>query len=657
MKKILILIIPIFLILISFTFADTDYYWYRTSESGATITIFTPPSDDSPNGNNMTIPGDWVLFSVEGDIKLTGSSKVLGKTGTNAFQKIGEMPPVILEGDTIIDVNLLYLGPGSNSKEVVSIPSWWTYGNASQTAFYDSWNKDTIKELDNFKSFTDPAVDFPLTDAHFVIPAIPLRESTQTAWDNDNIHISENGKYESITVSSNYKLTLEIGNQDLVLDIGNFNISQGQVIIERTGTGRLFVYADQFTLGGSSIFGSSGQEDFVFLFYKGDSTLSLAGSTKFYGSIFIQNSDISISGSANFDRVVSKGGIASFSGASISAKQIYAKTSDVYITGGAIIDNGVVTGGNRVDLTGGVEPLKYIYAPKADTTLTGSTSVNGTVICKTALLEGDTLIQGPPVTEFPIPSIPIPVIIQQQEDTLYELILSNPTPEMGTLSGSGFYALGQIVEITATANDGYEFVNWTDENGNIISNESIYTFFMPGNNLTLIAVFQKSFSAGDCSAQSDWLMTLCLNTSGFSYGTHTFLPENVTEYNFDDEKFYAYDNRDFDISFTMEGDKLRANFLWGNTSWTWDLWYEKNKTQYNNRPEFDAIFKNGANLRAVKIFVNDYVGSITVYNNSFVGIKVDIVEQNGHVNGNQITSGDANILYYTGKLWKSKKLK
>ena len=62
------------------------------------------------------------------------------------------------------------------------------------------------------------------------------------------------------------------------------------------------------------------------------------------------------------------------------------------------------------------------------------------------------------------------------------------SPESGGItSGSGTYQKGQACTVTATAEAGYTFVNWT-ENGNLVSNEASYTFTVAGNR-TLVANF------------------------------------------------------------------------------------------------------------------------------------------------------------------------
>ena len=66
-------------------------------------------------------------------------------------------------------------------------------------------------------------------------------------------------------------------------------------------------------------------------------------------------------------------------------------------------------------------------------------------------------------------------------------VSANPTIG-GTVTGGGTYNQGQNCTVTATANNGFNFVNWT-EGGNVVSTEASYTFVVNGNR-TLVANFE-----------------------------------------------------------------------------------------------------------------------------------------------------------------------
>ncbi len=72
-------------------------------------------------------------------------------------------------------------------------------------------------------------------------------------------------------------------------------------------------------------------------------------------------------------------------------------------------------------------------------------------------------------------------------------VSANPS-NGGTVSGGGTYQQGQTCTLTATANTGYTFTNWT-ENGEVVSTNATYTFTVSGNR-TLVANFNQNGGGG-----------------------------------------------------------------------------------------------------------------------------------------------------------------
>ena len=69
----------------------------------------------------------------------------------------------------------------------------------------------------------------------------------------------------------------------------------------------------------------------------------------------------------------------------------------------------------------------------------------------------------------------------------YTIIVSANPAEGGTVSGGGTFNSGTSRTVTATANEGYSFTNWT-ENGSVVSTNANYTFTVTANR-TLVANF------------------------------------------------------------------------------------------------------------------------------------------------------------------------
>src|SRR6516165_10448368 len=64
------------------------------------------------------------------------------------------------------------------------------------------------------------------------------------------------------------------------------------------------------------------------------------------------------------------------------------------------------------------------------------------------------------------------------------------------VSGGGTFAAGSSDTVIATANSGYNFVNWTDTSGNILNSSPSYTFTVSGN-VTLVANFTPTQQSSD----------------------------------------------------------------------------------------------------------------------------------------------------------------
>ena len=72
----------------------------------------------------------------------------------------------------------------------------------------------------------------------------------------------------------------------------------------------------------------------------------------------------------------------------------------------------------------------------------------------------------------------------------YEITLSANPAEGGEVSGAGTFEEGTTITVTATANEGYVFVNWT-ENGEEVSTDAEYSFEVTADRI-LIAIFEVS---------------------------------------------------------------------------------------------------------------------------------------------------------------------
>ncbi|MFP4042660.1 MAG: InlB B-repeat-containing protein, partial [Bacteroidales bacterium] len=78
-----------------------------------------------------------------------------------------------------------------------------------------------------------------------------------------------------------------------------------------------------------------------------------------------------------------------------------------------------------------------------------------------------------------------------EEIPTYILSLDADPEEGGEVNGDGEYKEGDEITVTANTNEEYEFVNWTDENQEELSDENEFIFTMPNENITLTANFEN----------------------------------------------------------------------------------------------------------------------------------------------------------------------
>ncbi len=84
----------------------------------------------------------------------------------------------------------------------------------------------------------------------------------------------------------------------------------------------------------------------------------------------------------------------------------------------------------------------------------------------------------------------------------YNLVLKVSPEDAGTTTGEGSYFYNEEVTAEAMPAEGYEFINWKNRDGEIMSEEQAYTFAMPAmNNYELTAHFLPETSINDLTEQ------------------------------------------------------------------------------------------------------------------------------------------------------------
>ncbi|HOI31429.1 MAG: T9SS type A sorting domain-containing protein [Bacteroidales bacterium] len=102
--------------------------------------------------------------------------------------------------------------------------------------------------------------------------------------------------------------------------------------------------------------------------------------------------------------------------------------------------------------------------------------------------EAQTVISEEAAFDFEMPENDILLTANFEEITYALALITNPE-NAGEVTGAGDYAAGETVNIEAVPAIDFAFVNWTDENETIVSEEASFSFTMPDNDYVLTANF------------------------------------------------------------------------------------------------------------------------------------------------------------------------
>ena len=195
--------------------------------------------------------------------------------------------------------------------------------------------------------------------------------------------------------------------------------------------------------------------------------------------------------------------------------------------------------------------------------------------------------------------------------------------EGGTMTGNGSYAPGTSVTIKATANEGYEFLNWTNPQNQEVSKNATYTFIL-NNSMTLYAEFK--------SLKPPTKYTLKLKSNpeegGTVLGEGIFDPGTKVNINATPNKGYKFVNwtdRDFVIS-------IFENFTYTlSSSRTLTANFEVLSGMYDQKSSLINIYPNPA---SDFISVTGITGQTEVkfYNSTGINVLNTTIEKNDVIN-------------------------
>jgi hypothetical protein len=255
--------------------------------------------------SNVTVEGDATINSSEsGAVTLEGSHNKMN-----------------IEGN-------LYIGPNGVIDNVISGNS-----NAVEGDIYN-----LPKEL-----------DYPLP----IFPEFPpINLTTSSIYTTQTLQPSDYDGYyiPEIVLNGNSTLTINLGDEDRSLHVGNFDIQSGDVIIN--GEGTLTLYIDnEIDMGGNSTVNESGDVGKLMTYYRGNHEVDLA------------------------DDEIELGGNTLFNGS------LFAKYANIHLRGTAGIQGNVITGGSSITLRGNASAIsRTVYAPFATVETVGNVVIRGSLI-------------------------------------------------------------------------------------------------------------------------------------------------------------------------------------------------------------------------------------------------------------------------------------
>jgi len=117
--------------------------------------------------------------------------------------------------------------------------------------------------------------------------------------------------------------------------------------------------------------------------------------------------------------------------------------------------------------------------------------------------------------------------IQQVLET-YQLSLFAEPAAGGSVEGEGAYQPNQDLNLQANVNEGYELINWSDEDGFFVSDKESFVYTMPAEDVELTANFADLDDEG--AAYSTLALTVNFDNLGTIYpteGSYKLMPDQT----------------------------------------------------------------------------------------------------------------------------------
>lgn len=317
---------------------------------------------------------------------------------------------------------------------------------------------------------TKQMIDFPVISN--------VIESYTAGWYPTPVTVTKDTYFKNLKIDS--YLNIDVSQSDIYIVVDKLAIGVSGKI-ELVGTGNLYLFVNSdITLNGSGSINLGGDHNKVSIITK--NSFKIDGGAKVYANLYTSKEIVDFNGS------------------------------------GTLVGN-IVSSASVFHVNGGGKIFGTVYTPIADAVVSSSGTINGRLIAKSLDIYGKgNIIYNPSYDDLTIPSN-----IQK-----YSLEVEIDTPNAGTVSPDyRTYNYGEMVTITATANEGYKFIGFKnsvsggmipDENGLMVvkENESIIAMFakieatpvdnFPSGNRVMINcsyAYLYGYGHGDVGAQDD----------------------------------------------------------------------------------------------------------------------------------------------------------
>ncbi|NLI11365.1 DUF7305 domain-containing protein [Pelotomaculum propionicicum] len=262
----------------------------------------------------------------------------------------------------------LYIGPEGDPASAVLFP----WGEQSTFLHGDVANlsEERTYELPPFPVFPElppPAEGGPVSNGVLTVGN----------WPYQNVTISAGAHYTNIKIVSNFTLTIDVGSGESELRVDNLNIESGYIVLQGTGSLKLYV-GNSFMLTAGSKVNQNGNPNRLTMYYKGTGAVNPGGDTKFNGLVYVNSADVNITNSGGITgHIVSGGGVVNVSGdASAMVRVLYAPNATVNFTGsghlkGAIICNNLTMSGGTYVTYDDTNNDTFPYSVGGPSTLSG----------------------------------------------------------------------------------------------------------------------------------------------------------------------------------------------------------------------------------------------------------------------------------------------